>query len=206
MLHLWGLPTSGTIEDIFTEIYKRNKWRFGSGAGSLKRVCTEYVKYLNEFIGTHDIKSVLDVGCGDWQFSEDINWGDVEYLGIDVVDYLMGDVAKKYETDKIKFHSGDIHSIKFDHYDVILIKEVMIHLPNEEIKKMLQKVSGRCKYLIITNPVSNSPNCNIDIKTGSFRPVDITEKPFNLSGETLQLFPKRKDIQTVVIEDFKYEI
>lgn len=206
MLHLWGLPTTGTSEDIFTEIYKKNKWRFGSGAGSLKRVCTDYVKYLNKFIESHDIKSVLDVGCGDWQFSEDINWKDAEYLGIDVVEYLMSDVAKKYGTDKIKFHFGDIHSIEFDHYDIILIKEVMIHLPNEEIVKMLQKVSGKCKYLIITNPVSNSPNCNIDIRTGSFRPVDVTEKPFNLVGDILQLFPKRKDIRTVVIEDFVYEV
>lgn len=217
MLHLWGLPRKRinkdeninkkphekTYENIFTNIYKTNKWRFGSGAGSLKKVCTNYIEYITKLIKRKNIKSVLDIGCGDWQFSEDIDWGDSNYLGIDVVKYLMEENQKKYGSDKINFKFGDVHSIEIENYDLILIKEVFIHLPNSEIEKILKKISGKCKFLIISNPIGKRKNR--DIIAGSYRPLDMTKEPFNLKGQTLNLFT-RKDIESLIIENFYYEI
>ena len=74
---------------IFDTIYKYNLWLFGSGTGSLAINNKPYISFLNKFIKENNIKSVIDIGCGDWQISENIDWSNIKYLGIDVVQSVI---------------------------------------------------------------------------------------------------------------------
>ena len=53
------------------------------------------------------INKVLDLGCGDWQFSQFVNWKDKEYIGIDCVDSVIANNNKQFANEKIKFKKMD---------------------------------------------------------------------------------------------------
>src|SRR5579872_1106350 len=99
-----SLPHGISMEDVFTWIYQSGYWgvdeegRGTSGEGSAWENVQVYVSYLQDFLKKHQIRSVVDLGCGDWQFSQFVEWGDIEYVGIDVVKEII-------EKNKLQFAS-----------------------------------------------------------------------------------------------------
>src|SRR3954447_2045939 len=93
----------------FEEIYKTNEWGFGSGHGSLYRHVHEYCRLIERFIREHHITSVVDVGCGDWQFSRHIDWGGCHYTGCDVVGSVVELNRQRFTSPNLTFQkvSGD---------------------------------------------------------------------------------------------------
>lgn len=77
------------LSDEFNNIYKKNLWVNGSGTGSGLKVTRGYRKFLAKFFKKRQIKSVVDFGCGDWQFSKEIDWSGIDYKGFDVADYVL---------------------------------------------------------------------------------------------------------------------
>ena len=62
------------INNIFSEIYDKNLWNGGSGPGSNPISNQLYISLLERFLTEKKISSIVDAGCGDWQFSKFINW------------------------------------------------------------------------------------------------------------------------------------
>ena len=63
------------MKSIFTNIYEKNLWgnnrnvmyNGSSGLGSsLEYNKDHYIPFLQNFIKTHNIKTVVDLGCGDF--------------------------------------------------------------------------------------------------------------------------------------------
>ena len=72
------------MEDAFKNIHKKNIWGGGSGTGSkMTRNNKKYIEKLQKVIKDKDINSICDVGCGDWEFSQSIDFSEKENLGID---------------------------------------------------------------------------------------------------------------------------
>src|SRR5579871_398362 len=74
------------VSQTFSKIYEANEWGYGSGVGSLPLNNVDYIKFLKLFIERNTIRSVVDFGCGDWQFSRFINWAGITYTGFDIVE------------------------------------------------------------------------------------------------------------------------
>jgi hypothetical protein len=55
-------------KQIFTEIYNKNLWNGGSGPGSNPENILTYITFLQKFLHSNNITSILDLGCGDWQY------------------------------------------------------------------------------------------------------------------------------------------
>ena len=58
------------LKDTFTKIYKNKNWQdiYGteSGPGSSIECSKPYLDFLQEFCNSYSIKSILDLGCGDF--------------------------------------------------------------------------------------------------------------------------------------------
>ena len=80
---------TGFEMNIFEHIYRNDLWHGGSGPGSFPEVNRPYVRFLQSFLLQNQIRSVVDLGCGDWQFSRGIDWGSTRYLGLDVVPHVL---------------------------------------------------------------------------------------------------------------------
>ena len=170
----------------------------GSGPGSGEEYTRAYRKFIEKFLQDHHIRTVLDYGCGDWQFSKLINWGDVNYYGIDDVFELIDRLQKEHSTATRKF----VHSLDgVLPVDLVIIKDVVQHLPNAEILQIAKSLK-ECKYLLWVNDIHENAT-NQDCHRGGYRHLNLKAAPFNLPLEVVFRFedtrwPKAACLQTNV--------
>lgn len=161
------------MEEIFSGIYKRNEWggapgTFYSGDGTHHPDTQQYIDQVRKFIVDRSIGSILEIGCGDFHVSGQIlKEIDVTYTGGDVVAALIDHHQQNYQTEKIRFLKINAIEDELPNAELIIIRQVLQHLSNEHIQKILVKLSG-FKYALITEhlPVSNSVHFNLDKITG----------------------------------------
>jgi SAM-dependent methyltransferase len=167
---------------IFDHVYAKQKWLKGSGPGSYAETTEKYRAFLQDFIATRGVKSVVDVGCGDWQFSQLIDWSSVDYLGIDVSSIALGH-AQNFATDRIRFTQGDARTMVLPRADLLIMKDVLQHWTNAEIAALIPKFA-QFRYCLITNGFVDGamPALNLDKSAGSYRPVDLAKPPFGVVG------------------------
>ena len=144
------LPSS----HVFYEIYKNNLWggetgTFCSGEGSSLEANVIYCDRVKNFISDHNIKTVLDIGCGDFQVSSEIVGSHFNYIGIDVVEPLIEHNQKKFGNEHISFECLDVTLDELPAADLILIREVFQHLSNQQISTILERIK-KVPYAIIT--------------------------------------------------------
>lgn len=176
------------MKEQFEHIYASNEWGNGSGAGSMHIHNKSYMNFVESFIAEHDVKSVLDFGCGDWQFSQYIDWGDASYVGLDIVGSVVSNNVKNFETENITFqvYSGDVNSLP--KADLLIVKDVFQHWSALSIARFFPAVS-HYRYALITNCVGfNELDSNSDIDDGGFRYLDLTKPPFNLKAKKVFSF------------------
>jgi SAM-dependent methyltransferase len=190
------------IKEYFTEIYKNNIWENGSGWGSHIDYCDGYIDVLKQLIQKYNIKTVLDYGCGDWQFSKTINWNQLveKYIGVDVVEYVVNENIKNYSNAKVSF---DLIS---DNYilpkvDLIICKDVLQHLPNSICKELLENFKQSSKYILVTNDYKycGESNQNEDCEIGRWRLIDLEKEPWNIKGDVVYDWTVKEHTKKVLL-------
>ena len=173
---------------VFNRIYTNNEWKVGSGPGSTEGNTRKYRWFLENFLRSNNIKSVLDVGCGDWQFSRHIDWTGIEYLGVDVSSVVLSN-TKSFTNPNIEFRELNAATDQLPSADVLLAKDVIQHWSNADILGFLPKLNS-CRMALITNGFhpAGMTRVNSDIKPGGWRPVDLRKSPFNLRGSYVYWF------------------
>lgn len=175
---------------VFSKIYKEGLWNEGSGDGSKIENVGEYVDVLQKYIDKPEIKTVLDLGCGDWQFSKFLDLSSVLYLGVDVVDSVIDSNIDLYSASNIDFISRDIITYELPQVDLIICKDVLQHLSNRDVISVLIKIIKSSKFALITNDFNSESTSNIDIENGDYRYLDLTLSPFFLDVVTVLEFKK----------------
>jgi SAM-dependent methyltransferase len=169
---------------IFEQVYRDSLWGRGSGSGSSEAMTRPYRQFLQEFLREHRIGSVVDVGCGDWQFSQHIDWTGVSYLGLDASETALA-CARHFERPDVSFRRSDVIEDDLPPADLLIAKDVLQHWSRDDIQKFLLRL-GRYRHVLITNgfPAERLYKTNSRSRTGAnCRPVDLQQPPFNLPGE-----------------------
>ncbi len=132
------------MSERFSGIYDANEWGYGSGVGSLPLNNVEYIRFLKQFIEKNNIGSVVDFGCGDWQFSRFIDWAGASYIGFDIVKSIIERDRALFERGKTSFcvfkRGMDLPSA-----DLFICKDVFQHLPNSLIWQYLALFKARAR-------------------------------------------------------------
>lgn len=162
---------------VFTRIYRENEWLAGSGEGSLPENTEEYRALLQRFLCEKQIQSVVDVGCGDWQFSRLIDWSGINYTGIDVVPALVEHNQERFSNDHIRFLCADALRKPLPVADLLIVKDVLQHWPNRAIKRFLLHLP-QYQYALFTNCIHGQNNRNVPF--GSYRGLALCEAPFHV--------------------------
>lgn len=180
------------MRERFEEIYDQNKWGYGSGAGSLPRHTRGYVGMLQDFIKEHDIETVVDLGCGDWQFSRFINWDGVQYYGLDLVRSVIDRNTKQYSAPNIEFRLFTGNFDELPEADLLIAKDVLQHWSNASVSAFLPTLE-RYQYSLITNCVNpRGATENFDIEDGEYRYLDIRLPPFNIDATEIFSFTNNR--------------
>jgi len=113
-------------------------------------------KFINELkkeiLILNDVKSILDVGCGEgFLLNEISNITEAKLVGIDNSLSALSYAGEKYRN--IEFKKADILNLPYDDnsFDVLLALEILEHLKNPDLAlKELRRVTK--KYCIISVP------------------------------------------------------
>jgi len=177
------------VEEVFTTIYNERIWGINneghgsSGIGSTVEATKEYRAFLQDFLHDFSITSAVDLGCGDWEFSQCIDWAGIDYTGIDIVKHIIEKNKKHFEGNTIRFAHANALTYNLPPADLLICKEVLQHLSNDDIKKICAQFK-KYKYCLITNGISyyTGTSDNSDIFCGDYRDLDLTQPPFNIEG------------------------
>lgn len=179
---------AAAASSAFRNIYDQGIWGTNelgegtSGSGSTLASTSIYRTFLQEFLKEHGIKSVVDAGCGDWEFSKAIDWRGIDYKGFDIVPSVIAR-DKKYEKPNIHFFVANVVTDELPPADLLVSKHVLQHLPNADVAKFLEQLPKYEHVLLVdsVDPKTLSGD-NRDIRVGAFRYLDPTRPPFDLPG------------------------
>ena len=157
-----------STQQIFSKIYDENTWgkdsknNFCSGPGTTTPNIIKYISFLEHFIKQNKIKNIIDLGCGDYRVMNAIMDKDPElnYTGIDIVPQLIEHNQKIFGSNRIKFVCLNAITDEMPGGDLIIIRQVLQHLNNNQIQLILGKLI-RYKYVLISEhlPTENiTPN------------------------------------------------
>jgi SAM-dependent methyltransferase len=197
-----------SAEEAFTEIYKNKIWgtnsdgEGSSGTGSKIQKTKIYRHFLRDFLAAYKIQSVVDAGCGDWEFSRKIKWDGISYIGYDVVGFVIAKNKAAYECENIHFIHADAILTNLPPADLLICKDVLQHLPLEDIASFITQMS-KYKYCLLTNDIdpSTGSSQNPQIERGDYRSIDLTQAPFFLNGVKILTFWAKPALKQVLLID-----
>lgn len=186
---------------VFNSIYESNFWGYGSGPGSDEKLCENYVKFLQDFFKEKKITSIVDCGCGDWQFSKNIDFSGIDYKGFDVANFVIEKNINQFQKENVSFflYKGDFNLLP--NADLIICKDVLQHLNNGKISEFIANLY-RFKFALITNDIGK--DVNNDCLNGGYRSIDLRKAPFNLDLKVvfeIVRMPKAPDMLTMLWEN-----
>ncbi len=167
---------------VFSKIYRDALWGSGetlSGAGSTLENSQVVRRALPELLRRLNAQSLIDAGCGDFNWMSTLALPDVAYIGIDVVPEIIRGNQQRYASAERAFLLADITRDPLPRADVVLCRHCLIHLPNRQVQAAIANFekSGIQFLLATTFPALER---NDDIWPGSFRPINLRSSPFNL--------------------------
>jgi SAM-dependent methyltransferase len=221
-LKFWSLAAVGILtvilvsnsyqgrKEVFENVYRNKEWGVNSsevghsGIGSTMENTKIYRFFLQDFLAAKKIHSVVDAGCGDWEFSKSIDWSGINYSGYDIVESLIAENKKRYGASNIHFFACDIVNTQLPPADLLIVKDVLQHLPNKDILGFLKQLP-KYKHVLITNGVdtrSLSAKNEPDIAAGGrYRPLDLTLPPFSLPMVKILAWANGGDAKLVLYQE-----
>ena len=173
---------------VFTETYNRNLWGSSesiSGTGSEFNQTKTLIKGLEKLLNDLDIRTVLDIPCGDFNWMQKVDLSKIEYIGADIVKELIKkNIVQHKEKSNFKFMVLDLIKDPLLKTDIIIIRDCLVHLSYADIFAALENIrSSECKYLLTTTFTAH--RVNSDIITGGWRTINLQEQPFNFPSPLL---------------------
>ena len=199
---------------VFGRIWAQRLWSqtIASGVGSDPAQAGPYLELLRRSLQEWNVRSVLDLGCGDWGLASQIDWSGIDYLGVDVVVDLIEQLRDQHETDRVRFVARDAasdHAALLDGrsgrpFDLLLCKDVLQHWPNKAVGAFLGALPRLAKRALLVNDVvhderrrwgirrrAHERKVNTDIELGDWRPVRVELPPFSLQSTRVADFEFR---------------
>ncbi|WP_369794116.1 class I SAM-dependent methyltransferase [Salegentibacter sp. Hel_I_6] len=174
------------------QIYEHNLWggdkyEYYSGLGSHHPdLVNSYIALVSSFLKEFETPPVVcDLGCGDFNIGKELVEHSQKYIAVDIVPELIAHNKKTFKTENLEFHSLDIAKENLPLGDCVILRQVLQHLSNTEIKCVIEKLYNY-KYVILTEhlPEGNfEPNKDIisgqGIRLKKQSGVNLLASPFN---------------------------
>jgi hypothetical protein len=199
---------------VFTKIYVDKRWgtnpktkKGSSGIGSTLAYSEAFKDFLQQFVNEKNILSTVDVGCGDFQIGSMINWKG-SYVGVDCVADIVEDNNKLYGNNSKSFKFGDVCNKDFadslPHADLYIIKDVLQHLDNDNVKRILNAVVGnkKARYVIICNCCHQTRD-DQDTQIGGFRPLHSSKSPLKNYAPKQHLLFRNKEVSVIDLNEHR---
>lgn len=181
----------GTLE-TFQEIYDSNHWTANtsvSGLGSQPDQTVEISLQIPKLIKKLNVKTFLDVPCGDFNWFSKISSQPERYIGGDIIPDIVEANSNKYGQQNRTFKQIDLIRDPLPNADLLLCRDCLVHLSNSDILAALNNIKrSNVSYLLTTTFTECDEN--VDIVTGDWRIINLENAPFNLPTPELLIEEK----------------
>jgi SAM-dependent methyltransferase len=187
---------------VFTDIYRRRAWvsptadrDLYSGPGSDEAFARPYADMVRRFAAEHGVKTIVDLGCGDFRVGQLIAGPPFDYVGVDVVDDVIDYSRRHYQRDGVRFLRRDIARDELPDGDLCLVREVFQHLSNRQIAAALARM-GKYRLRLVSDREPSAAAAltpNLDRPQGAESRTDLVSalrfdrSPFNQPNVELVL-------------------
>jgi SAM-dependent methyltransferase len=184
------------VRAAFTRHYQRRDWlepETVSGRGSSLDRTGAIRRDLPALFDEFGVRSVVDAGCGDFNWFRALDVELESYVGIEVVEDLVAVNRARHGTPRRRFVSLDVIRDALPRADLIVCRDCLVHLKNRQISAALRNFrrSGS-RYLLATTFTGDHPNH--DAPLGGWRPLNLERSPFSL-GPPLRLISERESVE-----------
>lgn len=182
-------------KDAMAQIYENNLWGgnqsdFFSGDGSHDPALIKpYLETVTSFLTAFETPPVVcDLGCGDFNIGKELVKHCKKYIAVDIVPDLIEYNKKSFKAENLEFHTLDIAEDELPSADCVILRQVLQHLSNKEIKSVVKKLYDY-KYIILTEHLPEEdfePNKDIisgqGIRLKKQSGVNLLAQPFNFKA------------------------
>jgi hypothetical protein len=173
------VPVVPPTEEVFARICRDKLWGDGEsvcGPGS-SLVSTGVIRErLPQTLRELDVKSLLDLPCGDHFWMSRLDLQGIVYIGADIVRGLIERLREQWPGRT--FQHLDLVTDPLPPVDAVFVRDCLVHLPYRMIGDALQNIiDSGARWLITTHFPGRA---NHDIEVGAWRPLDLTAAPFRL--------------------------
>ena len=182
-------------EQIFTHIFKTNAWRSAesrSGPGSSLKVTKRIRQVIQEILSRHQIRTFLDIPCGDFNWMKEVDLDGIEYTGADIVADLIANNSRLFGSANIQFQQMDLINSVLPRVDLIMVRDCLVHLSFDDCYSALEGIrnSDSRYFLSTTFPQILQ---NEEIETGDFRRINLQLPPFNFP-KPIEIYSENHDV------------
>lgn len=166
---------------LFTQFYRRNKWRglSRSGTGSDASQTGVLERQLGVLLRELGVRRLLDVPCGDFAWMQRVDLAGIEYVGGDIVPPLIDANRRRYGRAGVQFRIIDLLRDPLPAADLLLCRDCLVHLPLADGVAALRAVAASNIDYVLLTTFPERP-LNADIPAGKWRPLNLRRAPFAL--------------------------
>lgn len=105
----------------------------------------------------------------------------VNYIGCDVVKEMIEKNSRLYARDNIKFMVKSLIDDDLPNADLIIVRDLLVHLDTSDILKCLENIKrNNFEYIAITNYPTLKSQHKDKILGDKWRPINLSMEPFSL--------------------------
>ncbi|KAJ6024757.1 hypothetical protein N7540_005554 [Penicillium herquei] len=147
---------------------------------------------LIKVLDDYHVKTLNDAGCGDLAWISMINIGDIDYVGYDLYERATWPELRKHG---VKLDVLDITTQDTRGTDLLICRDVLIHLPNDMVLATLNRFRRSASMLLATSYTSDqslhgggfSNLKRMDEPSLRHAKLDLTLPPFNLGKPLVKI-------------------
>jgi SAM-dependent methyltransferase len=161
-----------------------------SGPGSWLSNAQATIRFVGDVVRQNPIRSILDLGCGDWNWFRKVEIVDVAYLGWDADAEMIRANREAFGNERVDFAVKDIASEEYPSVDLIICRDVLFHMEMDLAQRVIAKARQRCRYFVATSfpqvPRNTGPSRYTDFDDWGFYPINLNIAPFHLAAFAIE--------------------
>jgi len=169
-----------TPEQAFRHAYETRLWRGAesvSGTGSALPQTQRLRDSLPDLIRRWEVRSLLDLPCGDGHWMAKVPLEGVAYLGADLLPEVIREAKALESAANRQFTVLNLLQDELPPADLLLCRDCLVHFAFDDIWQALARIQrAGVRYLLTTTFPQES--ANLDIVTGDWRPLNLMAEPF----------------------------
>ena len=159
-----------------------------SGPGSMLEAARPCLELLDQTIRELAISSIVDMGCGDWNWMHRARWYSegwpVRYVGWEAHPDLVDGLNRSFARPGVGFTLTDATQAELSPVDLVICRDILFHMPVKMARKLVKKIRANARYLLTTTypamAENEGPAVYLPIPGWGFYPINMDIAPFGL--------------------------